>query len=156
MNTSLSRTLHMISSTIRELDYPLFIPDKIGLYGPVVLDTTPVEVTDPELTQWLDRGKTVMMCMGTHYHHTESQFRAVINGFLSAVDHDSGVQFFWKLSGKDRFEHLIEELLASPGDRERFRIVDWIHADPSAVMNHPNVVVYVHHGGANSYYEAAR
>lgn len=153
LRTSHSRALHVISSEIRELDYPLFIPSKIGLYGPMVLDTTPVEVADPELKRWLDRGKTVMMCMGTHYHYTESQVRAVINGFLDAVDHDSGIQLFWKLSG---FESLIEQLLANPKDREKFRIVDWIHADPSAVMNHPNVVVSIHHGGANSYYEAAR
>ncbi|KAF9645619.1 UDP-Glycosyltransferase/glycogen phosphorylase [Thelephora ganbajun] len=156
MDTALSRTLHMISPGIRELDYPLFIPDTIGLYGPMVLDTTPIEVADPELTQWLDRGETVMMCMGTHYLYTVSQIRAVVNGFLGAVGHNYGVQFFWKLSGMDRFEGLIEELLANPKDRERFRIVDWIHADPSAVMNHPNVVVSIHHGGANSYYEAAR
>ena len=156
MDAPLSRAIHMISPGIRELDYPLFIPDTIGLYGPVVLDATPVEVADPELTQWLDRGETVMMCMGTHYHYTELQVRAVIKGFLGAVGRDSGVQFFWKLSGKDKFENLIEELLTHPKDRERFKIVDWIHADPSAVMNHQNVVASIHHGGANSYYEAAR
>ena len=156
LETSKSRALHIISPGIRELDYPLFIPDTIGLYGPVVLDTTPVELADPELAEWLDRGKTVMMCMGTHYCYTESQVRAVVNGFLGAVDRDSGIQFFWKLSGKDEFEDLIEELLANPRDRERFRIVDWIHADPAAVMNHSNVIVSIHHGGANSYYEAAQ
>ena len=156
MNTAKSHTLHIISPGIRELDYPLFIPENMGMYGPVVLDATPVEVADPELAQWLDRGKTVMMCMGTHYHYSESQVRAVINGFLGAVDHDSGLPFFWKLSGRDRFESVLEELLANPKDQERFRIVDWIHADPAAVMNHPNVIVSIHHGGANSYYEAAR
>ena len=149
-------TLHVISPGIRELDYPLFIPDKMGLYGPIVLDTTPVDVADPELTQWLDRGETVMMCMGTRYHYTESQVRTVINSFLGAVDRDSGVQFFWKLSGRDRFEKVFEELLANPKDRKRFRIVDWIHADPAVVMDHANVIVSIHHGGANSYHEAAR
>ena len=128
----------------------------MGLYGPLVLDTTPVEVADPELARWLDRGETVMMCMGTHYHYTESQVRAIVDGFLGAVGHDSRIQFFWKLSGKDRFEGVIDGLLANPKDRERFRIVDWIDADPAAVMDHPNVVASIHHGGANSYYEAAR
>lgn len=97
-----------------------------------------------------------MMCMGTHYHYTESQVRAIVDGFLGAVGHDSRIQFFWKLSGKDRFEGVIDGLLANPKDRERFRIVDWIDADPAAVMDHPNVVASIHHGGANSYYEAAR
>lgn len=156
MYTSLSSALHMISPGIRELDYPLFIPATVGLYGPVILDTTPVEAADPELARWLDQGKTVMMCMGTHYRYTESQVRAIIGGFLGAVGHDSGVQLFWKLSGKDGFKNLLDELLIDPKDRERFKIVDWIQADPSAVMSHRNVVVSIHHGGANSYYEAAR
>lgn len=155
MGPSKSRALHIISPGIRELDYPLFIPDNIGLYGPLVLDTTPVQVADPELARWLGQGETVMMCMGTHYHYTESQVQAVINGFLAAVGGDSRIQFFWKLSGKDKFGGVIEELLASPRDRERFRIVDWIDADPAAVMDHPNVVVSIHHGGANAYYESA-
>ena len=156
LGPSKSHALHIISPGIRELDYPLFIPDNMGLYGPLVLDTTPVEVADPELARWLDRGETVMMCMGTHHHFTESQVKTVINGFLGAIDPESGVQFFWKLSGKDKFEGMIEELVANSKDRERFRIVDWIDADPAAVMNHPNVVVSIHHGGANSYHEAAR
>jgi len=155
MTTVPPRAPHIIMSIIRELDYPLHVPSNIGLYGPVVLDTVPVEVADPELAQWLDRGKTVMMCMGTHFRYTESQVRAVVSGFLSAVDHDCGIQFLWKLSGKEMFQSLIDELLADPRDRERFKIVDWIQADPFAVMKHPNVIVSIHHGGANSYYEAA-
>lgn len=115
----------------------------MGLHGPLVLDTTPVEVADPELARWLDRGETVMMCMGTHYHYTESQVRAVINGFLGAIDSNSRIQFFWKLSGRVSFEGMIGELLANPRDRQRFRIVDWIDADPAAVMAHPNLVTGV-------------
>ncbi|KAF9778363.1 hypothetical protein BJ322DRAFT_495180 [Thelephora terrestris] len=60
------------------------------------------------------------------------------------------------LAGRERFEGVIEELLANPKNQERFKMVDWIHADPAAVMNHPNVTESIHHGGANSYYEAAR
>ena len=40
--------------------------------------------------------------------------------------------------------------------KERFRIVEWIDADLGEVMKYKNVVAFVHHGGANSYYEAAR
>ena len=156
LETPVSSALHIITSGIRELDYPLVVPDNLGLYGPLVLDHAPIEAADPELAQWLDRGKTVMMCMGTHFHYTESQVRAVVNGFLGALDQDSGVQFFWKFSEKDGYDDLVEELLVNPKDRERFKIVDWIQADLSVVLNHPNVIVSVHHGGANSYYEAAQ
>ena len=156
LETPISTALHIITSGIRELDYPLFVPDNLGLYGPLVLDHTPIEVADPELARWLDRGKTVVMCMGTHFRYTESQVRAVVDGFLGALDQDSGVQLFWKFSEKDELDDLVEGLLANPKDRKRFKIVDWIQADLSVVLNHPNVIVSVHHGGANSYYEAAQ
>ena len=133
----------------------MVIPDCVGLYGPIVLDTNPIEVVDPELNRWLGKRETVMMCMGTHFLFTESQVKAVINGFLSAVNHDSDVQFLWKLPNKGKFEDLIEDALKDSGDRERFKIVDWLEADPSSIMKHPNVVTCVHHGGANSYYEVA-
>jgi len=93
--------------------------------------------------------------MGTHFFFTEAQVKAVVNGFLGVLNHDSDVQFLWKLPNKARFEDQIEETLRDTGDKERFRIVDWIEADPASIMKHPNVVAYVHHGGANSYYEVA-
>jgi hypothetical protein len=96
-----------------------------------------------------------MMCMGTHFHYTESQVNAIINGFLSAANHDSNTQLLWKLSDKAKFANLIEEALKDPRDKDRFRIVDWLEVDPASIMKHPNVVAYIHHGGANSYYEAA-
>ena len=152
-----TRAAHVICSSVCEIDFPLpvAVPDWLGLYGPIILDTTPIETSDPELYQWLGRGDTVMMCMGTHFHYSESQVKAVISGFLSAIDHDSNAQFLWKLSDKSKFESLIEEALKDPRDKERFRIVDWFEADPASIMKHPNVVACVHHGGANTFYEVS-
>jgi len=155
METAPTRAAHIICPAVPELDFPLVMPANLGLYGPIVLDTNPVEIADPELNQWLNRRETVMMCMGTHFHYSESQIKAIISGFLSAVNHDSNTQFLWKLSNKSRFEDLINGVLKRPRDKERFRIVDWLEADPASIMKHPNVVAYIHHGGANSYYEAA-
>ena len=155
IETAPTRAVHVICPGVRETDYPLFLPDFIGLYGPIVLDTVPIETADPELNQWLGRGETVIMCMGTHFHYTESQVKAVISGFLGAVNHDSNTQFLWKLSNRPRFESLIEEALGGPKDKERFKIVDWLEADLVSIMKHPNVIAYIHHGGANSFCEAS-
>ena len=155
MDKAVTRATHVICPGVREVEFPLVMPDFLGLYGPIVLDTTPIEIADPELNQWLGRGETVIMCMGTHFHHTESHVKAVISGFLSAISHDSKTQFLWKLSEKYKFESLIEEMLKDPRDKERFKIVDWFEADPASIMKHPNVVAFIHHGGANSYFEAA-
>ena len=85
MESASTRAVHVICPGVREIDLLLVVPDFFGLYGPIVLDTTPIESSDPELNQWLGRGETVIMCMGTHFHYTESQVKAIISGFLSAV-----------------------------------------------------------------------
>jgi hypothetical protein len=41
-------------------------------------------------------------------------------------------------------------------DEERVGIVDWISAEPAAVLASKSVVVAVHHGGASSYHKAIR
>ena len=155
MDTIHTRADHVICAGVREIDFPLVVPDFLGLYGPIVLDTTPIETADSELNRWLGRGETVVMCMGTHVYYTESRVKAVINGFLGGINHDSNTQFLWKLSEKSKFESLIEETLKDPRDKDRFKIVDWLEADPASIMKHPNVIAYIHHGGANSYFEAA-
>ena len=93
--------------------------------------------------------------MGTHFYYTESQVKAIINGFLSGINHDSNTQILWKLSDKSKFEGLIEDELKDPRDKERFKIVEWFEVDPASIMKHSNVIAYIHHGGANSYYEVA-
>ena len=155
VKTARIRAVHVICPGVREIDFPLFIPDFLGLYGPIVLDTAPIETADPELNEWLGRGETVIMCMGSHFHYTESQVKAVINGFLSGINHDSNTQFLWKLSNKSELESLVDEELSDARDKKRFKIVGWFEADPASIMKHPNVIAYIHHGGANSYYEAA-
>lgn len=151
---AITRAVHVICPGVRETDFPMMIPDYLGLYGPIVLDPTPIEVADPELNRWLNKAETVLMCMGTHFHYSESQVKAVISGFLSAVSRrGANTQFLWKLSDKAKFDGLIAEALKDPRDKERFRIVDWLDADPASILKHPNVVVSVHHGGANSYFE---
>jgi hypothetical protein len=153
--TTYTRADHVICPGVRETDFPLDVPDWAGAYGPIALDATPIEASDPELNRWLDKGETVLMCMGTHFHYSEPQVRAVINGFLGAANHDSTAQFLWKLPEKSKFEALIRESLGSPADGERFKIVDWFEADLASIMKHPNVTAWIHHGGANSYFEGA-
>ena len=95
-----------------------------------------------------------MMCMGTHFSYSESQTRSIIRAFIAGTLPTD--QVLWKTRNKAKLQHVIDEELENESVKERFRIVEWIDADPGEVMKHRNVVVYVHHGGANSYYEAAR
>lgn len=121
MEAPYNRKLHIIGPSVRELDFPLVVPDNLGLYGPIALDASPIDVADPEMNRWLDGEGAVVMCMGTHFHYTESQVKAVIDGFLSAVSHDSNTQFLWKLLNPAKFEHPIQEALKHQRDRRGSR-----------------------------------
>ena len=150
---SVKRSVHTLCFGLPELELPITLPPNIGLYGPVALDSAPLSKED-ELSRWLEGGRTIMMSMGTHFKYSETQVRNTLRAFVAGTLPTD--QVFWKLPDKANFQRLLDEELQNERVKERFRIVDWIDADPGEVMKHENVVAYVHHGGANSYYEAAR
>ncbi|KAF9644591.1 hypothetical protein BDM02DRAFT_3121633, partial [Thelephora ganbajun] len=141
---SVKRSVHTFCFGLSELEFPITLPPNVGLYGPVTLDSTPFS-EEGELSKWLDGGKTITMSMGTHFHYSEAQVRNTIRGFIAGTSTTD--QIFWKLYNKAKFQHILDEELENERVKERFRIV---------AMRHKNVVAYVHHGGANSYYEAAQ
>lgn len=149
----LRKATEVISPDIVDLDFPFEEPSNLRLYGPIVLDGVPVRDLDSQLADWLDAGPTVLMSMGTHFTYTKAQVRAVLRGFLTALDPKTRV--LWKLPHHSSFNDVINELLPGVEDKERFMIVDWIPVDPFSIMTHRDVMALVHHGGANSYFEAA-
>jgi hypothetical protein len=151
--TPLRKAAEVISPDIVDLDFPFIKPGNLRLYGPIVLDSEPVQDLDPQLSSWLDAAPTVLMSMGTHFTYTRAQVRAVLRGFLTALDPKTRV--LWKLPCHSSFKDIIDELLPGIEDKERFMIMDWVPVNPFSVMTHTNVVTFVHHGGANSYFEAA-
>ena len=151
--TPLRKATEVISPGIVDLDFPFEKPSNLRLYGPIVLDNVSVRDLDPQLSDWLDAGSTLLMTMGTHFTYTKAQVRAVLRGFLTALDPETRV--LWKLPQHFSFRDVIDGLLPRIEDKERFKILDWIPVDPFPIMSHRNVVALVHHGGANTYYEAA-
>ena len=151
--TPLRKATRVISPDIVGLDFPFTRPSNVRLYGPIVFDGVPVLDLDPQLSNWLDATPTVLMSTRTHFTYTKAQVRAVLRGFLIPLD--TKTRMLWKLPRHSSFNDIIDELLPGIGDKERFMIMDWIPVDPFSIMTHKNVVALVHHGGANSYFEAA-
>jgi hypothetical protein len=90
MESAPTRAIHIICPGVRETEFPLVIPRSVRTHR---LGQSPIKDSDPDLNRWLNRGKTVLMRMGTHFFYSESQVKAVIDGFLSAVPDSSNVQF---------------------------------------------------------------
>jgi hypothetical protein len=49
MEAPYNRKLHIICPSVPELDFPLVVPDNLGLYGPIALDASPIDIADPEM-----------------------------------------------------------------------------------------------------------
>jgi len=155
----------LLVANLRELDYPLkTIPSHIVPCGPMVLPAPPVAETDPELAQWLDRGPTLYINLGTLVKTSlegAETTSAAIRHALDAVAQDpeeslKRLQVLWKLEGLDFDPKDTSVFQASLGDElanGTVRLVDWLKPQPSAVLAHPNIVAFVNHGGANSFLE---
>ncbi|KAL2222296.1 hypothetical protein M432DRAFT_636920 [Thermoascus aurantiacus ATCC 26904] len=142
-----------------ELDYPYHIPDNVIGCGPMVLPSAPLSAVDPELDQWLSRGgPTVVINLGTHFLFDAAQARAIATGLKAVMARKPDLRVLWKLKSKkgDAVITDHEEVLAEEIKAGRARIVPWLKADPIVVLQNENVVCSVHHGGANSFYEACK
>ena len=150
VGTKMRDDIDILCCGIPETDYPCVLPSNFHCVGPMTLDTIPLAQADPDLRKWLDRGKTVVVSLGSHIVYSEEMVNAFLQAFLTSLP--KNVQILWKLKGKQQWDALIESTLGVE-DRTRFRIVDWIVADPITIMLHHNVICYVHHGGANTLLE---
>lgn len=70
-----------------------------------------------------------------------------------------GLQVLWKLKKFGDWEvkpggSEVYNILKDEIDADRIRVVKWVTAEPMSVLRSGHIVCSVHHGGANSYYEA--
>jgi hypothetical protein len=147
-----------ICPSLPEIDLPMTIPSNVHLCGPILLATTPVERSDPELLEWLQKAPTVLVALGTHHEARANIVRELALGIRVLLDTRPDIQILWKLkadkSSQDEDEHMVSSTLGKELENGRVRIESWLKADPVAILETGNIVCFVHHGGANSYFEA--
>jgi polyene glycosyltransferase len=128
--------------SVRELDYPFSIPDKVRLIGTMV-PPLPEAPHDTELTEWLDAQKSVIyMGFGTITRMTRQEVGAMVE---VARRLDGRHQILWKLPTDQ------QKLLPSrlPGN---LRIESWVPSQLD-VLAHPNVKVFFNHTGGRAFHE---
>ena len=81
----------------------------------------------------------------------------IAKGLRILLEQHATIQVLWKLKYKgdshnDEIIHVIGKEIASG----RVKVDKWLRAEPLAILQSGNVVVSVHHGGANSFYEAVK
>jgi hypothetical protein len=151
-----------------ELEFPIRIPPHILPCGPIIRPATPVTSSDPDLARWLAKGPTMYVNLGTQVQTTEWDAleiaRALKQVLIKAGTHKDvwmrDVQVLWKLNKRGNYSTAagsrIHNILGCEIDNGRVQVVSWVIPEPSAVLAEESVVCSVHHGGANSFLEAAR
>lgn len=142
----------MICASVREMEYPHVPGHNVVYPGPIVVPVPPLsEGAYPDLTGFLGRGRTIIVNMGSNFWYTEEDVQGVADAIVLGRKRcgQKMFQVLWKLNGKDAFETLLEERLGKEL-LESVRTEEWIEPPALAVLQHPNVVAFVNHGGAST------
>jgi polyene glycosyltransferase len=128
-----------------DFEYPFFpgAPDNLKMLGAVIPHDLGAVDPDPDLDQWLDSHESVVYVgFGTVMRPSPRQVQAIVD---AAARIGPGHHVLWKLSRSQ--QHLLPGRLPS-----NLRVESWVPSQ-FAVLAHPHVRAFFHHGGANSVQE---
>jgi hypothetical protein len=159
--------LKILVSTLPELDFPLVLPDHVIPCGPIIRSASPISDVDRDLDNWLSGGPTIYINLGSICRLSEDQAAELAQALRIVLDasktQSNGPQFriLWKIKKFGEYDILEEgcklyKILGEEIEADLVKIVDWVEAEPIAILRSGHVVCSIHHGGANSYNEAVR
>ncbi|KAJ6437578.1 glycosyltransferase family 1 [Purpureocillium lavendulum] len=142
-----------ITMTIPEAALPIAVPNGVTECGPVVLDVANVKDVNQELHGWLQRGPTILINLGSLMKYDESRAKIMAHT-IQLVLQTTDVQVIWKFAKLgDYGDEFLRPLLRFK-DNSRLRLSSWLEVEPAALLHSGQIVLSVHHGGANCFHEA--
>lgn len=149
-----NKDLVWLTQSSLDADFPMsIIPSNVVACGPIFLSTAPAVEQDKELATWLQKAPTVLINLGSSVNYDEKAATEMARAVKELLE-TSGVQVLWKFNKRrefpDSFLAELQEFIA----QGRLRLEKWIKIDPASLLETGNVVLSVHHGGANCYHEA--
>jgi hypothetical protein len=156
--TPWAKDVPQITPSLPDADLPMNIPPNVYNCGPILVAAPPIESSDPDLLNWLQKRPTVLVSLGTHFEAYAETVKEQALGLRVLLEARPDLQVLWKLKAEATSEKGSQESLHAILGREmedgRVRIENWLKADPVVILRSGHVVCSVHHGGANSYFEA--
>lgn len=144
---------------LKELDLPMTIPSNVHNCGPILTASPSLETTDPDLLEWLTKRPTVLVALGTHFEAYSETVKEQARGLQILMQKCPDIQVLWKLKREESSEKAgnqsLDDIIGAELKNDRIRIYSWLKADPVSILASGHVICSVHHGGANSYFEAA-
>ncbi|KAJ5623366.1 hypothetical protein N7490_011971 [Penicillium lividum] len=147
-------SLHL-TPAFREMDFPLHVPENVVSCGPILRSHQSLPENDPAMAAWLTK-PTILLSLGSHVKPTEDVAVKMAEAIQSVLSNHADHQVLWKLRYEWKTSVAFQNVLGTAIDSGSARIVPWIHTDIIAILETGNIAVYVHHGGANSYFEACK
>ncbi len=151
LNKSFQRLPFFICSSVMEMEFPHIPSPNVVFPGPILVPVPPLSsATYPDLTAFFDRKRTIVINLGSNFWYSHEDVESVADAILDAqqrCQEKESFQVLWKLNGKKAFEIMLENKFGKQSDT--VRIDEWIEPDTLAVLQHPNVVAFVNHGGAS-------
>ena len=137
-----------------EIEFPYVTPSNITYCGPMLLPVKPVSESDMELAKWLRKKPTLLINLGSHIVSSSVSTLELARGLRIVLDRFPNIQILWKLKSGRRANDDISEAIAGELQSGQVRIETWLTVDPLAILQSGHIICSVHHGGANSFYEA--
>jgi hypothetical protein len=141
----------IIHPSLPEVEYPHTPNPRTFFAGPILTPTSAVSNESyPDLASFFNGGRTILINLGSLFSYSEQDVKAVAEAIVVArlrLHDRGGCQVLWKLPEAAKYQPLLNEKLGS--DREGVRIETWIDPPALAVLQHPNLVASIHHGGAS-------
>ena len=149
---------HYLSPGSRHTEYLVeYVPENVTCCGPIVLISQSLWQADADLVAWLQRAPAILVNLGSHVAPQAKDALSLAQGLRIVLDLHKSLQVLWKLAEDgDTLDASIAETLTEDVGNGRVRIEDWRNPDPAAILESGHVVCPVHHGGANSYFEAVK
>jgi hypothetical protein len=140
-----------IHASLAELEYPHVPLPNTVFAGPILAPNQSGSIEAyPEIAVFLDGGRTVLINLGSMFKYNREDVTAIAGAIVAARENlrgRGGFRVIWKLPKFSDFKTLLDEHLGA--DRADINITEWIDPPALAVLQHPNLSVSVHHGGAS-------
>ncbi len=153
---------HYLVPDLPELSLPLAsIPSNVTACGPIVSmskTNDDASFSDKGLLDWMNSGETVVVNFGSHYAPGRRHRESLAKGLGLVLNKYRDLRVIWKLK-RDQGTPIGDSLTSELGNawnEGRVKIVEWLEIEPAHLLKQKGVVVSVHHGGANAYFETAR
>jgi len=159
INPDDKKVLNVLLPGHAECEFPCFLPEKFTLCGPILRPYAPICDEHPDLAHWLAQRPTVLVSLGSLVVFTPAMERQFARGLRMLLGTRPDMQVLWKLpraEPQSASQGQTLEYLSTEISEGRVRTMPWLPVEPICILQSGRVECIVHHGGANTFYEAIR